>query len=67
MHDWCLGACGGALPPDSSTYSAAEILRKLRVSCLPVVDEQNTLLGIVTMTDLMSALLAVYGERAEEK
>ena len=52
------------IPPDNSTCDAAGTLRKLRVSCLPVVDEQNNLLGIVTMTDLMSALLAVYGEKA---
>ena len=48
------------ISPDSCTYSAAETLRKSKVSCLPVADDQNILLGIVTMTDLMSALLAVY-------
>jgi len=55
------------ISPDKSTYSIVEILRKLKVSCLPVVDEQNNLLGIVTMTDLMYALLGVYGERVEER
>ena len=54
------------IPPGSSTCSAAETLRNSRVSCLPVVDKQNNLLGIVTMTDLMSALLAFYGDNAEE-
>jgi len=48
------------ISPDSSTYSAAETLRKSKVSCLPVADDQNNLLGIVTMTDLMSALLDAY-------
>ena len=53
--------------PDNSTCDAAETLRNLRVSCLPVVDEQNNLLGIVTVTDLMSVLLAVYGEKVQER
>jgi acetoin utilization protein AcuB len=48
------------ISPASSTYSAAETLRKTKVSCLPVADDQNNLLGIVTMTDLMAALLNVY-------
>ena len=52
------------IPPGSSTYSAADTLYKSRISCLPVIDEYNNLLGIVTLTDLMSALLAIYGEKA---
>jgi CBS domain-containing protein len=53
--------------PGMSVCDAAKILYELRLSCLPVLDEQKNLLGILTMTDLMSALLAIYGNKAEEE
>jgi len=46
--------------PDCNLCEAADILCKMRVSCLPVVDEDNKLCGIVTVTDLMRALLQIY-------
>lgn len=46
--------------PSCTVFNAAEILRKTKVSCLPVLDEQGKLRGIVTTTDLMRPLLAVY-------
>jgi len=46
--------------PGCSVCEAAEILYKKKISCLPVVDKQEKLQGIVTVTDLMRALLAVY-------
>lgn len=46
--------------PSCSVYDAAKRLCDMRASCLPVVDEQGKLRGILTVTDLMAALLAVY-------
>ena len=46
--------------PSCTIYDAAKMLHTLRVSCLPVVDEQKQLRGIVTVTDLMRAMLAAY-------
>jgi CBS domain-containing protein len=43
-----------------SFYDAVKKLYEMRVSCLPVVDEENKLLGIVTVTDVMRVLLAAY-------
>jgi len=41
-------------------YNAAKMLYELKISCLPVVDEDKKLRGIVTVTDIMKALLNVY-------
>ncbi len=46
--------------PGCSVCEAADILYKKKISCLPVIDEQEKLRGIVTATDLMRALLAAY-------
>ena len=46
--------------PSCSICEAAYILHKKKMSCLLVVDEQEKLRGIVTVTDLMRALLAAY-------
>ncbi len=51
--------------PGCSVCEAAEILYEKKISCLPVIDEQEKLRGIVTVTDLMRALLAAY-EPAEK-
>lgn len=50
----------GHVLPSCSVYEAAERLHDMRVSCLPVVDEKGELRGILTVTNLMTALLAVY-------
>lgn len=46
--------------PGRSVCKAADILYNKKISCLPVVDEQDKLCGIVTVTDLIRALLSVY-------
>jgi acetoin utilization protein AcuB len=46
--------------PGCSVSEAADILYSKKISCLPVIDEQEKLRGIVTVTDLMRALLAAY-------
>jgi len=51
--------------PSCSVCKAAEILYKKKIGCLPVVDEREKLRGIVTVTDLMRALLWAY-EPAEK-
>jgi len=46
--------------PGSSIFEAVETLLSNRISCLPIVDEKDNPLGIITITDLMRTLLAVY-------
>jgi len=46
--------------PGCSVCEVADILYMKKISCLPVVDEQEKLRGIVTVTDLMRALLTAY-------
>jgi CBS domain-containing protein len=41
-------------------YNAVKMLHELKISCLPVVDDDKKLQGIVTVTDIMRALLSVY-------
>jgi CBS domain-containing protein len=53
------------VPPDTSAYTAAKKLLKSKVSSLPVVDDQNNLMGIVTTADLMRTLFTIYGHPAE--
>jgi acetoin utilization protein AcuB len=55
------------ITPGTRICDAAEILCKEKISCLPVVDEGGKLRGIITVTDLMRALLLAYepNERAD--
>ncbi len=46
--------------PSCSGYDVANALYNKRISCVPVVDENKCLQGIVTMTDLMRVLLGAY-------
>ncbi|MBW7988508.1 MAG: CBS domain-containing protein [Planctomycetes bacterium] len=46
--------------PKCSVCEAAEILYKKNISCLPVIDEQKKLRGIITVIDMMQALLTAY-------
>jgi len=46
--------------PNCTIYEAADILYKKKISCLPVIDKQNNLKGVITVTDLMRLLLEVY-------
>ena len=46
--------------PSCGVYEVAKTMYGQRVSCLPVVDDDRKVQGIVTATDLMRALLAVY-------
>jgi len=53
------------IKPGLSIFEAADILYTKKISCLPVVDKQDNLRGVFTITDLLRALLAVY-KPAEE-
>jgi CBS domain-containing protein len=48
------------VPPTCSFYDAAKMLHEMRVSCLPVLDKEKDIRGIVTTTDVMRTLLAAY-------
>ncbi len=51
---------------ETTIPEAAQILLKTNVSCLPVVSDEGTLEGIVTMRDLLRALLKDHLETLKE-
>jgi CBS domain-containing protein len=48
--------------PDTSINDAGRLLLKHRIGCLPVVDAQGQLVGIITSTDLLRGLLQLPAE-----
>jgi len=46
--------------PSLSICETAGILYKKNISCLPVIDEKERLRGIITVIDMMQALLTAY-------
>jgi len=46
--------------PTCSFYDAVKMLHEMKISCLPVVDDEKKIRGIVTATDVMRGLLAAY-------
>jgi acetoin utilization protein AcuB len=46
--------------PSDPIESAAELMRELKIGCLPVVEDMK-LVGIVTITDMLDALLLLTG------
>jgi acetoin utilization protein AcuB len=46
--------------PDCSFHDAVKMLYEMKISCLPVTDNGHKILGIVTVTDVIRGLLAVY-------
>lgn len=50
--------------PDTPLQHAARLLLKQRVGCLPVVDAQNTLLGILTASDFVRLIAKAQPERS---
>jgi CBS domain-containing protein len=50
--------------PKTSLREAAQRLRRQRFGALPVVDENNKLVGIITRSDVLDAMLA---EESAEK
>ena len=43
-----------------SFHDAVKMLHEMKISCIPVTDENKKLLGIATITDVMRGLLAAY-------
>ena len=41
------------LPPDASLYDAIDIFNNNKISCIPVVDETNIPVGIVSWRDIL--------------
>jgi len=46
--------------PNCGFHDAVKMLHEMRISCLPVTDDEKKLLGIVTVIDVMRGLLAAY-------
>jgi CBS domain-containing protein len=46
--------------PDCRICEAAKTLRSIKIGCLPIVDKQLNVLGIITVADLMRVLLPAY-------
>ena len=46
--------------PDCDFYTVVKMLNETKISCLPVVHNEKKLVGIVTVTDVMRGLLAIY-------
>jgi acetoin utilization protein AcuB len=47
--------------PDALVEEAADKMRKKHVNVLPVVDEDNTVVGIITESDIFSAFMDLLG------
>ncbi|MEE9270563.1 MAG: CBS domain-containing protein [Candidatus Krumholzibacteria bacterium] len=52
--------------PQAGSLEAIEIMRKNRVSCLPVVKDDNKLVGIVTEVDFINAAARLLEEQLRE-
>ena len=50
------------VPPDFTIEEIAQVLLENRISGLPVVDDQDQLVGIITQNDLFRALIYLTGE-----
>jgi CBS domain-containing protein len=53
------------ISPSCKIREAADILYKKKISCLPVIDEEKNLRGILTVTDIIRDLLAAYKPAGE--
>jgi len=53
--------------PEAPLKEVGEILKKEKISGLPVVNDSGEILGIITMTDMLKILNGVYKWRELEK
>lgn len=47
--------------PTNSVEKAALLMHDHKIGCLPVVDDQGTLVGLITQTDLLGVMVEVLG------
>ncbi len=55
----CMTTNPTTIRPEAPLQDAAALMLEGRFSGLPVVDEDNRVVGIITVTDLMSALITI--------
>ena len=48
------------LKPDSAVYDAIEIFNKHNISCIPVVDDENKPVGILSWRDILKEIESKY-------
>ena len=51
--------------PDAFLEEAATVMRKNDIGCLPVVDEKNCVIGIITHNDIFDAFIDLLGYHKE--
>ena len=49
------------IPPDADVEVAARIIHEKKIGGMPVVDENNKVVGIITVTDLLNAFINIMG------
>ncbi|MBI9073798.1 MAG: CBS domain-containing protein [Desulfatibacillum sp.] len=47
--------------PEDDVEDAAQLIYRLKIGGMPVVDDQNKLLGIITVTDILRAFVEMMG------
>lgn len=52
-----------SVSPDANAKEALELLRKMQISGLPVIDETNKLVGMFTEKEVLTAILPSYVEK----
>jgi CBS domain-containing protein len=55
------------IPPSTSTIEAIKLMKKHRITCLPVVDEKEQLLGLVRETDFLPIISDLLYKELEDK
>lgn len=49
------------IPPDADVEVAARIIHENKIGGMPVVDEDNRVVGVITVTDLLNAFINIMG------
>lgn len=52
-----------SISPETNAKEALELLQKMQISGLPVIDEKNKLVGMFTEKEILSAILPSYVEK----
>ncbi len=54
------------IEPEKPIYEAAQLVEQRKIGCLPVVDEKNRLVGIITRSDLLRHMGKSLKNRMQE-